>query len=167
MTTTSSEGAGTKVLAPGVDEVVDAIVRAHRSLVGVVERSLEGFDVTPGQFRALSVLAQGGSQRLLALAEALAVAPSTATRICDHIVRRGLASRERDKVDRREVRLALTPKGSHLITEVLARRREELVAVVEALPLPERQELVGLLSTIAGCSEAPVPAVPLLLRLGG
>jgi DNA-binding MarR family transcriptional regulator len=102
---------------------------------------------------------------LLALAEALAVAPSTATRICDHLVRQGLATRERDRLDRREVRLALTPKASHVISEVLHRRREALVAVIETLPPPERQWLVGTLRTIADGGQAPAPPVPLLLSL--
>ena len=70
------------------EEVVDAVLRASRVLVAVAVRSLAAVDhdVTLPQYRALVVLASRGPQRPSALAEALAVHPSTITRLCDRLV---------------------------------------------------------------------------------
>ena len=70
------------------DEVVDAVLRASRVLVAVAVRSLAEVDddVTLPQYRALVVLASRGPQRPTELADALAVHPSTITRLCDRLV---------------------------------------------------------------------------------
>ena len=70
------------------EQVVDAVLRASRVLVSVAVRSLAAadHDVTLPQYRALVVLASRGPQRPTELAEALAVHPSTITRLCDRLV---------------------------------------------------------------------------------
>src|SRR4029077_10764902 len=70
------------------EQVADAVLRASRVLVSVAARSLAGVDhdVPLPQYRALVVLASRGPQRPTELAEALAVHPSTVTRLCDRLV---------------------------------------------------------------------------------
>ena|SRR5689334_14649954 len=104
--------------APG--ELVDTVLAASRALVAVAARSLAavGDDVTLPQYRALVVLAASGPQGTVELAAALAVNPSTATRMCDRLVRKGLVRRRRQAGDRRAVRIALTPAGRDLVAEV-------------------------------------------------
>ena len=77
------------------DDVVDAVLGASRALVAVAARSLAnvGEDVTLAQYRVLVVLASRGPQRLADLATALAVDRSTATRMCDRLVRKRLIGR--------------------------------------------------------------------------
>ena len=62
------------------------------------------------------------------------VTASTSTRMCDRLVRKGLARRYRTPSDRREVRLSLTRAGRKLVQEVTVRRRDELVRIVDAMP---------------------------------
>ena len=97
---------------PSEEEVTEAIIQASRAMVAIAVRSLgEGTeDVTLPQYRTLVVLTYG-RRRLADLAEDLAVSPSTATRMCDRLVRKGLISRGRDEIDRREVNLDLTAAG--------------------------------------------------------
>ncbi|MHB8440400.1 MAG: MarR family winged helix-turn-helix transcriptional regulator, partial [Acidimicrobiales bacterium] len=92
------------------DELAESIVQASRSLVGIALRSLETgtLDITLAQYRTLVVLIDAGPSRLADLAATLGVSPSTATRMCDRLVRKGLVSRTRDELDRREVNLAVT-----------------------------------------------------------
>ncbi|MGH3283480.1 MAG: MarR family winged helix-turn-helix transcriptional regulator [Streptosporangiaceae bacterium] len=73
------------------DELVDTVLAASRALVAVAARSLAaaGDEVTLPQYRALVVLAARGPQGTAELAAALAVNPSTATRMCDRLVRKG------------------------------------------------------------------------------
>ena len=54
-----------------------------------------GEEVTLPQYRALVVLASRGPQRIVDLAGFLDVTASTATRMCDRLVRKGLVRRQR------------------------------------------------------------------------
>jgi len=107
---------------------------ASRAFVGLTARSLAGIDgdVTLPQFRALVVLAVRGPQRSVDIAEELRVNPSTGTRMCDRLVRKGLVRRMRSTSDRRVVRLRLTRAGHDIVEQVITRRRDELVRLVAA-----------------------------------
>ncbi|GAA4557600.1 MarR family transcriptional regulator [Pseudonocardia xishanensis] len=142
------------------DEVVDAVMSASRALLAVVARSLAAVDedVTLPQYRALVVLAQHGPRRPVDLAEALAVTPSTATRMCDRLVARELAVRERVAEDRREVRVLLSDRGRDLVDEVTRRRRTELAGLLGALSAAQRSSVVQALRTFADAAgEVPEP----------
>ncbi len=117
---------------------------ASRVLVSVAARSLADHEeeVSLQQYRALVVLASRGPQRPGDLAVALGVHPSTATRLCDRLVRKRLISRRRAGSDRREVRLDLTRTGNRLVDNVTQRRREEIEELLRALPTSERGNLV-------------------------
>ena len=107
---------------------------ASRAFVGLTARSLAGIDgdVTLPQFRALVVLAVRGPQRSIDIAEELRVNPSTGTRMCDRLVRKGLVRRTRSSSDRRVVRLRLTKAGHDIVEQVMDRRRAELERLVAA-----------------------------------
>jgi DNA-binding MarR family transcriptional regulator len=143
---------------PTDEEVTEAIIHTSRAMVGIAVRSLAGSpeEVTLPQFRTLVVLTYGGARRLADLAEALGVSPSTATRMCDRLVRKGLVSRARDDLDRREVNLTITTSGRKVVVDVIDRRQQEVRGLLEAIPAGLRRQLVSsltLLATAAG--EAP------------
>jgi DNA-binding MarR family transcriptional regulator len=121
--------------SPPVSEAaVQALMLASRAFVGLAARSLASVDgdVTLPQFRTLVVLAVRGPQRGIDIAEELRVNPSTGTRMCDRLIRKGLVRRMRSTTDRRVVRLRLTQAGHDLVEQVIRRRREELVRLVAA-----------------------------------
>ena len=143
---------------PNDEEVIGAILLASRVMVGIAVRSLAGNpdDVTLPQYRTLVELAFGGPRRLADLAEALSVSPSTATRMCDRLVRKELVSRTRDELDRREVKLAITALGHKVVADVIERRRAEVRDMLEAIPIPLRRQLVNSLTLLATATgEAP------------
>ena len=145
---------------PDLDEVTEAVLTASRALVAVVARSLVATEeqVTLAQYRVLVVLASRGPKRLADLAEALGVNPSTATRVCDRLVTKGLIRRPRAHQDRREIRVALTPIGREVVDEVTARRRREIRRLVSAIPGPARSEVVsGLRAFADAAGEVPDP----------
>jgi DNA-binding MarR family transcriptional regulator len=139
---------------PGRDELVDALLLASRALVGVAARSLADLDaeVTLPQYRALVVLASRGPQRIVDISTELQVNPSTGTRMCDRLVRKGLARRYRNTADRRVVRLTLTPAGRQLVEEVTARRRSDLARVVAAMPNQQRAPVIASLRAFANAA---------------
>ncbi len=137
------------------DDVVDAVLSASRALVAVAARSLAGAEaeVSLTQYRALVVLASRGPQRASDLADELHVHSSTAGRMTERLVRKGLVERERSTEDRRTVVLRLTQRGKELVDDVTRRRREEISHLVRRVPVADRPHLVSALqalSTAAG-----------------
>lgn len=142
----------------GHEELVDSLLSASRAMVGLAARSLADLDadVTLPQYRALVVLASRGPQRSVDISAELGVNPSTGTRMCDRLVRKGLIRRARTAGDRRSVRLTLTPAGRALVAEVIDRRRAELARIVAAIPSGTHAGLVrGLKAFAAAAGELP------------
>jgi DNA-binding MarR family transcriptional regulator len=138
-------------IAVSDEELTEAIILASRAMVAVALRSLNAtdHDVTLPQYRTLVVLVYGGSTRLADLAATLSVSPSTATRMCDRLVRKGLVTRTRDDVDRREVKLDVTDDGRSLVHQVMERRREEVQTLLSGIPEGSRRALVSSLHLLA------------------
>ncbi|MFF8991009.1 MarR family winged helix-turn-helix transcriptional regulator [Streptomyces sp. NPDC014983] len=145
-----------------VDAVTRAVLTASRLLVAVSARSLAAVEdrVTVAQFRMLVVLSTRGTTKLVALAEMLQVAPSTAMRMVDRLIAAGLADRQPNPANRRETLLRLTEQGRRTVEGVTARRRAEIAAIVERLRPMERLALVEALNAFneAG-GEPPAPGV--------
>ena len=115
---------------------VDAVLTASRSMIAVATRSLGAAaeETTIAQYRALVVLASLGPRRIVDLAEALDVTPSTAGRMCDRLVRKGLARRHRARGDRRAVLVSVTPAGREVVDEATGRRRALIGEILGRLP---------------------------------
>jgi DNA-binding MarR family transcriptional regulator len=140
------------------EAVVDGLLAAGRMLVAHTARSLAQLDanVTLPQFRALVVLATAGPQRVVDLATELEVQPSTATRMCDRLVRKQLVSRHERPEDRRAAWLVLTPTGRNLIAEIMRRRREEIAALLASVTIPDTQGFAaGLNALVVAGGELP------------
>lgn len=133
------------------EELADAILLVSRAMLGVAVRSLSAAEVeiTLPQYRTLVVLVYGGTLRLADLAENLGVSPSTATRMCDRLVRKGLITRARGGLDRREVNLDVTEEGRRLVDMVMERRRHEVRAMASSIPAASRHQLVSCLQLLA------------------
>lgn len=138
-------------------DMVEAVLRASRVLVAVAARSLSAVehDMTLPQYRALVVLASRGQLRPTELAEALAVHPSTVTRLCDRLVAKRLVLRHESPANRREVSIRLAPKGRRLVDAVTVRRREEIARIVEAIPNRERAATVRALHALGDAAGEP------------
>jgi DNA-binding MarR family transcriptional regulator len=141
------------------DELIDAVLAASRALVAVAARSLADLaeDVTLAQYRVLIELASHGPQRLADLASALGVDRSTATRMCERLVRKRLVQRRRVSSDRRTVRVSLTPAGRELVMEVTRRRRGEIAQIVGRMPSEGRRAALAALRAFADAA-GEVPA---------
>ena len=147
------------VPAPAADPAaVDAVLAASRTLIGVATRSLGAAaeETTIAQYRALVVLMSRGPQRLVDLAAALEVTPSTAGRMCDRLVRKGLIRRHRARADRRAVLVSITGAGRDVVNGATARRRAIIAGILAGLP-PERQQAVAaaLAEFAAAAGEVP------------
>jgi DNA-binding MarR family transcriptional regulator len=135
-----------------VDAVADAVLAASRLLVAVSARSIAAVDesISLAQFRLLVVLSNG-HQKVTALAEALDVNPSSATRAVDRLVESGLVDRQQNPRSRRETQVSLTPTGERLVHDVTRRRRAEIGAIVARMPAGQQR---GLVRALRAFSEA-------------
>jgi DNA-binding MarR family transcriptional regulator len=79
------------------------------------------------------------------LADELGVHSSTATRMCDRLVGKGLIEREISVESRREVTVRLTPAGRRLLRKVTAARRRAIGEIVVGIPAELREAMVGAL----------------------
>jgi DNA-binding MarR family transcriptional regulator len=136
------------------ETAVDAVLTASRALVAVSTRSLGAAaeDTTIAQYRALVVLASRGPQRMVDLAGALDVSPSTAGRMCDRLVRKGLVRRHRARADRRVVQVSITPAGRQVVDQATARRRVLLAAILAKLSAEEQLAVAAALETFAAAA---------------
>ena len=155
MTTPTRLGVRSKARS---DQLADAVLTASRVLVAVAARSLAEHEaeVSLPQYRALVVLGSRGSQRPVDLAQALGVDPSTATRMCDRLVRKRLITRRRDVVDRRVVLLDLSASGRRLVDRVTRQRRQEIGRILEAVDPAEHGALIRAFTTF-GVAAGEVP----------
>jgi DNA-binding MarR family transcriptional regulator len=145
-----------------VEAVTRAVLTASRLLVAVSARSLAAVEdrVTLPQFRMLMVLSTRGATKLVALADLLQVAPSTAMRMVDRLIAAGLADRQTNPANRRETLLRLTEEGRHTVEDVTARRRAEIAAIVERLAPRQRAALVKALTAFNEAGGEPLAGDP-------
>lgn len=127
-----------------MEEQVQAVLAASRVMSAVVAESVTPIadHVTLAQYRALLIVAASGPINLNAVAAALGVHPSNATRACDRLVDAGLLARTESAVDRRRVELSLTAAGRGLINAVNARRKAAIERVLARMT-PEAREALA------------------------
>jgi DNA-binding MarR family transcriptional regulator len=154
------------------EAAVDAVLTASRTLVAVATSSLGAAaeDTTIAQYRALVVLASRGPQRMVDLAAALDVTPSTAGRMCDRLLRKGLIRRHRARADRRAVQVSITAAGRQVVDHATERRRSLIAGILGRLSAAQQAEVAGALQAFAAAAgeipDSQWPAAPPDGRLG-
>jgi DNA-binding MarR family transcriptional regulator len=138
--------------------LIDALLSASRTLVGISARSLANLDadVTLPQYRALVILATDGPLRGVDMARELDVAPSTTTRMLDRLVRKDLVRRYHRGDDRRAIWIALTESGKELVGAVLRQRRTEIARLVSSARIDGNAPALEVLDAfVAAAGELP------------
>jgi DNA-binding MarR family transcriptional regulator len=110
--------------------------------------SLQPWGITPGQARALSVLARHGTMRPSELSEHLKIAPRSTTEVVDGLEERGLAERLPDPADRRATLVELTAAGRTMADNIRAERGAQGERFFAALPAGDREELARILAIL-------------------
>ncbi|MFD0000604.1 MarR family winged helix-turn-helix transcriptional regulator [Nocardia sp. NPDC127526] len=121
-------------------DLPELFLRAARRIRRTQSADLAPLGLTPGQARALRVLARAGEPlRMSALADRLGIVPRSATTVVDALESAGLVTRSVDPANRRATLVALTDSGRAVLTRMAdARRRaaRDLFAVLS----PDRRE---------------------------
>jgi len=111
--------------------------------------ALAPWDLSPHHVRALRVVTDRSGTRLSELAEALRIAPRSATEVADALQARGLVERTSDPTDRRAVVLTPTEEGRRVQTEIAAARAADNRDLFARLDADDRATLARILRTLA------------------
>jgi len=138
-------------------ELTDAVLAASRVLVGVAAQSIAAAEESVGvnQFRVMVIIASRGPMHSAALAEAMGVHPSNATRTCDRLVAGNLLERRDNPADRRHLMLTLTKKGHRMVESVMSRRRALIGQILDKMPIDNRHRLAEVLNRFADAGGEP------------
>ncbi len=102
----------------------------------------------PGQVDTLDLLSSQPAWRMSALADALRVDPSTATRAVQRLLRDGLAERTASTEDGRVVMVSITPAGIARHDAVARVRRAFFGSILSEFSRTEREQLAELLERL-------------------
>jgi DNA-binding MarR family transcriptional regulator len=91
-----------------------------------------------------------GGRTVETLAGGLRLSHSRTVRVIDRLAADGLATRERDPADGRNVLIRLTPAGERMGAAVLAARDAALADALDGLPARERRALAELAERVLG-----------------
>ena len=130
---------------------LDDFLRALHTARGRFNRAPAVPELSASQFHLLEPLATNpGPLPMGALADAAAVAPPTASRMLDGLVKRGIAERTRPTDgDRRRVAISLTPEGRRLVAAKRTRIAQAREQVFDRLSPGERRAAARLLHSLA------------------
>jgi DNA-binding MarR family transcriptional regulator len=136
---------------------IDSTVRASRAIVGIAAASIAELDdaVTVPQLRVLVMVHTRGPLNLSAVATALDVNPSNASRTCDRLIRAGLLDRRDSPEDRRNVTLTLTDAGRSLVGKLTKQRRNAIERVLRKMDADDREQLAEALDKFATAAGEP------------
>lgn len=96
----------------------------------------------------LGFLQRCGDTTAVALAAYLQVKPQSMTRLIADLEERGLIVRRPDSIDRRRIRIAITPGGVGLLLEEVVGQRKKLEDTMSTLLTPTEQDLLRLASDL-------------------
>jgi DNA-binding MarR family transcriptional regulator len=129
----------------GTAALGDLVMRVARTQRRRWREALAPWDLSPHQARALRVVCSRDGVRLSELAEALRIAPRSATEVADGLQERGLVERAADPVDRRAVVLRSTPAGRRVQQEVDDARAADSQELFGRLTVADQAELARIL----------------------
>jgi DNA-binding MarR family transcriptional regulator len=103
----------------------------------------------------MMMIATRGGVNLAAVAAALQVSPSNASRICDRLIKIHMVDRREDPSDRRNITLTLTSEGQALIDRVIRHRRTAVRRILRQMTERQREQLSAALDNFAAAAGEP------------
>ena len=132
--------------------------RTYDRLKAFEEEVFASFDLSAQQYNALRLLRDAAPESLptLTLAARLISRAPDITRLVDRLEKMGLVVRERQTQNRRVVRIALTPAGERLLSQMAARVAECGARQLGHLRPADLRTLIGLLKEARLPHEVPL-----------
>ncbi|MFI9385572.1 MarR family winged helix-turn-helix transcriptional regulator [Kutzneria sp. NPDC052558] len=126
--------------------LADALMHVAKRIRGCWMQQLAPLGLTPGQGRALGVVARAGDGiRMADLAGRLDIVPRSATSVVDGLEEQGLVLRRPDPGDRRSMLVSLTEAGRLLVSRIDEAKRGAAEEMFGTLDPAEREQLLAVL----------------------
>ncbi|MFA4842338.1 MAG: MarR family transcriptional regulator [Candidatus Omnitrophota bacterium] len=100
------------------------------------------------QFLILNYLSLQHGLRMTDMARFMKVSTPAITGIVGRLVRAGFCTREFDDLDRRTIRIRLTPKGRALVEKVNSHRHKMIIKIFGKISSADRREYLRILTRI-------------------
>ncbi|HZG60740.1 MAG TPA: MarR family transcriptional regulator [Anoxybacillus sp.] len=117
------------------NDVIIELEKSLRYVAAILKQKgreiLTQYPITPPQFVALQWLLEEGDMTIGELSNKMYLAFSTTTDLVDRMEKNGLVARVKDQNDRRVVRIHLLEEGERIIEEVIKKRQQYLLEVLE------------------------------------
>ncbi len=139
--------------APHELRILQALRRITRALELHSRNLAAGYSVTGPQLICLLAVKEKGPLTPTAIAYEIHLSSSTVVGILDRLEEKGLVHRERDRIDRRQVKVAATDKGLALALRAPSPLQETLAMALTRLPELERIAIALSLERVAGLME--------------
>jgi DNA-binding MarR family transcriptional regulator len=138
--------------------VVSALERLVFGAIGMTALAVAGAEggseLTLFQWRCLVIAGEEQEgKRVGEIAARIGVSLPSASRLCRRMERRGLVIAQRDERDRRATVIRLSPQGVKVREQILVARRRLIQSLLDDLPRPPPEALLGELEAIANAFE--------------
>ena len=137
-----------------LSEAPSHLIRRCQQFYGdLYAREAGARELTKQQFMLLAALEQNEGVSQTALVEITGIDRSTLAEMVRRMLEKGLLSRERTEEDQRANAVAISPAGRKALRGARNAADRAERALLEALPMPDRQKFVKALSQIAQAAE--------------
>ncbi|AZE84606.1 Transcriptional regulator, MarR family [Pseudomonas orientalis] len=119
----------------------------------IIDTHMEPHGITAAQFKVLIIMAQFGVDTPAELCRHLSLDSGSMTRMLDRLEQKGLLSRKRSELDRRQVQLVLTADGQRLadmLPHIGAQALNQLAGVLESGELETLERILKKILIAAG-----------------
>jgi len=122
--------------------------KAHQRATDIFNTVMQGFDITPTQYAALTKLDDLGAVSQNQLGRLIAMDPATIFGVAGRLAKRGLVSQSVDPKDARLVLLELTEEGRRIVAAMKRHGAEVTRRTLEPLTAEEAETLNALIAKI-------------------
>lgn len=130
------------------EKIVELLPRLIRGFAQRESNYLSKGKITLPQLWVLEHLSRNKEIPMNALARFLRVSRPAATGLVDRLIAQGLVSRQGDRRDRRVIRVALTPKGEKVLSNIWSQKRRMLQDVFGQIRPADRAQYLSILERV-------------------
>jgi MarR family transcriptional regulator, 2-MHQ and catechol-resistance regulon repressor len=131
------------------------MMKAHRTLERLADRSIESLDVCLSDFAVMEMLLHKGPQPVNEIGRRVELTSGAITTAIDRLESRGIVTREAHESDRRARIVRLTPRGKEQATKVFAGHKTAMDFAASGLSKAERATLIRLLRKLGTSAGDP------------
>jgi len=124
------------------------IRRLHQIHVALFAEECAGFDITPVQYSLMTAIALKPGLDQLALSDATGLDRPTGASVVARLEEAGLLNRTTNLLDKRQILIALSPRGKSLLTKMQDPVTRAHTRTIAALPEPDRALFMELLKKL-------------------